>query len=325
MSTTLIIEIAGAILVLLVIAAVVFISVLRAHQRQLQFAGRIELAVRPVERMPDPMEEQVSLTRTVSRMDQLKDQAAAIISVDLQQAETYPVKWWLVPPLSLLLGIGVVELAAHPLGHRYLLYLFGLPVIWLILTKFIFNWFTNRRNSMLLEQFPDALGTVVRCVRVGIPMGEALRTVSRDALEPTKTEFGILADKVTIGIPLDVALRELSTRIKLTEYQFFATALTLQARSGGGITQTLETLAEVIRKRVGLKARGYALTAEARTSAMILSVLPFVAGGAIFFMQRDYIILLFDTKSGQSCLAAAILLMGIGMGVIRFMITNVLK
>jgi tight adherence protein B len=81
----------------------------------------------------------------------------------------------------------------------------------------------------------------------------------------------------------------------------------------------------VIRKRVGLKARGYALTAEARTSAMILSVLPFVAGGAIFVMQRDYIILLFDTKSGQACLATAILLMGMGMGIIRYMIINVLK
>jgi len=74
-----------------------------------------------------------------------------------------------------------------------------------------------------------------------------------------------------------------------------------------------------------LKARGYALTAEARTSAMILSVLPFVAGGAIFFMQRPYITLLFDTKSGQSCLGAAVMLMGIGLGVIQFMINNVLK
>ena len=158
----------------------------------------------------------------------------------------------------------------------------------------------NRRNAKLLEQFPDALGTIVRCVRVGIPMGEALRTVARDAPEPTKTEFDILADKVSIGIPLDVALRELSLRIKLTEYQFFATALTLQARSGGGITQTLETLADVIRKRVGLKARGYALTAEARTSAMILAVLPFVAGGGIFVMQRQYIVMLFNTSSGQA-------------------------
>jgi tight adherence protein B len=134
-----------------------------------------------------------------------------------------------------------------------------------------------------------------------------------------------LADKVSIGIPLDAALRDLAIRIKLTEYQFFATALTLQARSGGGITQTLETLAEVIRKRVGLKARGYALTAEARTSAYILALLPFVAGGGIFIMQRPYAMLLFDTKGGQSCLAAAILLMGAGLGSIQYMINNVLK
>jgi tight adherence protein B len=192
-------------------------------------------------------------------------------------------------------------------------------------TKFAFNWLNNKRNSKLLEQFPDALSSIVRCVRVGIPMAEALRTVSRDALEPTKTEFQTLADKVTIGIPLDVALRDLSMRIRLTEYQFFATALTLQARSGGGITQTLETLAEVIRKRVGLKARGYALTAEARTSAMILAVLPFIAGGGIFVMQRPYMKLLFDTSSGQSCLGAAILLMGAGLGTIQYMINNVLK
>jgi tight adherence protein B len=81
----------------------------------------------------------------------------------------------------------------------------------------------------------------------------------------------------------------------------------------------------VIRKRVGLKARGYALTAEARTSAMILAILPFIAGGGIFVMQRAYIKLLFDTPSGQSCLGAAILLMAAGLGVIQYMISNVLK
>ena len=195
-----------------------------------------------------------------------------------------------------------------------------------MLTKFAFNWFTNKRNAKLLEQFPDALNTIVRCVRVGIPMAEALRTVSRDAQQPTKAEFTILADKVSIGIPLDVALRELSHRIKLTEYQFFATALTLQARSGGGITQTLETLADVIRKRVGLKARGYALTAEARMSAMILAALPFIAGGGDFLHAACRIcILLFTTRSGQSVLGAAILLMITGMGIIQYMISNVLK
>lgn len=310
---------------LLVLSGVALLFLLEEQKRNKRFAARLQEAVTPTERHPNPVDEEISLTRQVTQSQRIREQAASFIGVDLQQVETYPIKWWLVPPLVLAGTAGVIFLASRPLGHLYLLVFLGGPFIWLILMKFVFNRFTTQRNAKLLEQFPDALNTVVRCVRVGIPMAEALRTVSNDALEPTKREFTILADKVSIGIPLDVALRELSYRIKLTEYQFFATALTLQARSGGGITQTLETLAEVIRKRVGLKARGYALTAEARTSALILSVLPFLAGGAIFVMQRPYIILLFDTKSGQAVLGLAILLMGMGMGIIQFMISNVLK
>ncbi len=317
-----------AMLLLLLITGV-SIWMVKEHDRETKLKARMQDVVAPAARPTQQMEDELSLVRTVSRADQIKERAATFIGVDLKQAETYPIPWWTVPPLSALLTWGIMFIASHPLGGYTFLWFvvkyFGSPGVWYILDRFIFNWFTNRRNAKLIEQFPDALNTIVRCVRVGIPMGEALRTVAKDAQEPTKMEFAILADKVSIGIPLDVALRELALRIKLTEYQFFATALTLQARSGGGITQTLETLAEVIRKRVGLKQRGYALTAEARTSALILSVLPFIAGGAIFVMQRDYIMLLFTTASGESVLGAAILLMAIGMGTIQFMISNVLK
>jgi tight adherence protein B len=312
-------------LVLLAMCGIAFLFVVQAHEREKKFQTRLQNAVVPIVRGPNPGDESLSLTKTKTQSELTKEAAATFIGVDLQQAETYPIKWWLVPPLSLIGALIVVDIASHPLGHTLVLFVIVLPIVWLMLTKFIFNWFTNRRNAKLLEQFPDALGTIVRCVRVGIPMGEALRTVARDALEPTKAEFTILADKVSIGIPLDIALKELSLRIKLTEYQFFSTAVTLQSRSGGGITQTLETLADVIRKRVGLKARGYALTAEARTSAMILAVLPFLAGGAIFLMQREYIIMLFTTPSGESVLGLAILLMGMGLGTIQYMISNVLK
>lgn len=324
-----ILVLAAMVVILLAMAALAMASVMQGHQRLKKFESRLIAVVTPGAAQANAPTETRSLTRTVTRAEQIKEQAAAFIGVDLRQEETYPIKWWLVPPLALAATIIIDWLASHPLGGHPLvldlLFYLGTPVICLLLTKLTFGWFMNRRNAKLLEQFPDALGTIVRCVRVGIPMGEALRTVARDAPQPTKAEFDILADKVAIGIPLDVALRELSVRIKLTEYQFFATALSLQARSGGGITQTLETLADVIRRRVGLKARGYALTAEARTSAMILAALPFVAGGAIFVMQRQYIVLLFNTASGQAILGAAVLLMGIGMGIIQFMISNVLK
>jgi tight adherence protein B len=316
---------------ILALTAILFLAstamlmwIIKIDAREKKLSGRLEFIAAPLLRVDAPAA-QISLSKSERGTERLKRIAENIIGVDLNQAEAYPIKWWLVPPMTLPVSWLIIDIAGHPIGHRAFLFLVGWPFCWIMVTKFVFNWFNNKRNSKLLEQFPDALNSIVRCVRVGIPMAEALRTVSRDALEPTKAEFKTLADKVTIGIPLDVALRELSDRIKLTEYQFFATALTLQARSGGGITQTLETLADVIRKRVGLKARGYALTAEARTSAMILALLPFIAGGGIFLMQRSYIKLLFDTSSGQSCLGAAILLMGAGLGSIQYLINNVLK
>ncbi len=307
----------------------VTIWIISGHDRETKLHGRIRRATVSEAQPITTVDEELSLVRTTSRIDELKERAASLIGVDLQQAETYPIKWWLVPPLAFLATAAIMWLASHPLGHHQKIWLivkyFGSPVLWYMLDRFAFNWFKNRRNAKLIEQFPDALNTIVRCVRVGIPMGEALRTVSGDALEPTKREFIILADKVSIGIPLDIALRELAERIKLTEYQFFATAITLQSRSGGGITQTLETLADVIRKRVALKSRGYALTAEARMGSMVLTVLPFFAGGVLFWMQPSYIKILFDTSSGQAVLGAAVLLMGAGMGIIQFMISNVLK
>ena len=316
-------------IILLLLAAAVTVMLVQDNDRELKIKARMQHAIAPAARPTQAVEEELTLVRTVSRIEALKERAAGLIGVDLQQAETYPIKWWLVPPLAALITAGLTFLAAHPLSdHPAILYpleYFGTPIDWYLITRFIFNMFINRRNTKLVEQFPDALNTVVRCVRVGIPMGEALRTVAKDAMEPTKLEFTILADKVSIGVPLDVALRELGQRVKLTEYQFFATAITLQARSGGGITQTLDGLSDVIRKRVGLKARGYALTAEARTSALVLSVLPFVAGGMIFLVQPTYIMELFTTQGGNSVVAAAILLLIVGMGTIQFMISNVLK
>jgi len=316
-------------LVLFAVCGVFLVMLMKSLDREKKFKDRVQEAIDPSSRpVTNLQDEQVSLTKQVSNMDMMKAKAASLIGVDLEQSATYPIKWYLVPPLALAISSGLAWLmskTALSFHHPQLVMIIVPPVAGLFLMKWIFGKFVSGRNAKLLNQFPDALSTVVRCVRVGIPMGEALRSVSRDALEPTKTEFSILADKVQIGIPLDVALRELSARINMTEYKFFATALTLQAKSGGGITQTLETLAEVIRKRVGLKARGYALTAEARTSAYLLSALPFVAGGAIYLEQREYIMMLFLTPSGQGCLGLAILLMIMGIGTIQFMINSVLK
>jgi tight adherence protein B len=240
-----------------------------------------------------------------------------IFKVDLNRSSDYPVQWWLVLTLAVFLGRGISVLISMLLGKTAIL---AWPVLVIFISRSIFGMFHRRRAAALFKQFPDALGTIVRCVRVGIPVQESLRIVSKDMPQPTAQEFSRLADKVAIGVSLESALQELAARNQLAEYHFFATALSLQARTGGPLAQTLETLADVIRKRVAMRARGRALASEARTSAIVLGVLPIFAGVAIWALQPSYIDSLFLTSGGHKIFASAIALLFSGAFIMRTII-----
>lgn len=193
------------------------------------------------------------------------------------------------------------------------------PVLWVVVSRVAFSVARARRLDRLYRQFPDALSTIIRAVRVGLPVAEAIRTVARDAPEPTAQEFAQLSDSLTIGVPLDEALRDIAERGGLAEYRFFATSLILQAQTGGGLTETLDNLADVIRRRIGLRMRAIALASEARTSAMILAVLPVFTGLALALITPGYIGQLFAPE-GRIVLLSAIGMQGLGLLVMRSII-----
>lgn len=240
----------------------------------------------------------------------------------IDRVEDYPNYWWLVVILALPVARVATGLLATLVGE-WLLWL--APVLWLILVRGYFSWLQEQRLETLFRQFPDALAMIVRSVRVGIPVSEAIRTVARDSLPPTAREFQRMADRLMVGMPLNEALAETAARVGLPEYRFFATALALQAQTGGGLTDTLENLAEVIRKRVALKARAAALSAEAKTSAGVLAALPFFAGGALLLLSPDYILMLVNERQGQQVLGAAVLMLTFGILVMRSMIRRALR
>jgi tight adherence protein B len=161
---------------------------------------------------------------------------------------------------------------------------------------------------------------IVRAVRVGIPVMEAVRAVSRESPEPTGPEFAHLVNQVSIGVSLEEAVMEVARRADIPEYRFFATALSLQNQTGGTLSETLEGLADVIRKRVALVSKGKAMTSEARASAMILAALPFLTGTMLWALNPAYIDLLFDDPTGRTLFATAVISLGIGLMLIRTII-----
>ena len=222
----------------------------------------------------------------------------------------YPMTWW---------GVVLVMLAPSMIGALLATKLLGslgwvaVVLIDILLTRTFLLYCTGKVSRELLSQFPDALSTIARSVRVGVPLGEAIKVVAREGLMPTREEFGRAADACAIGVDLEVALVDMAERNDLAEYRFFATALALQSQTGGGLTETLDTLADTIRKREAARKRGNALASEAKTSIYVLTVLPVVSGVMLWVSNPDYIDILFTTSGGNKLLAVAVGMLCMGL------------
>lgn len=239
------------------------------------------------------------------------------LSIRTDRPDLYPLPWWAIMVCTTLFSVVVQAGVQFFLGKVAWL---TMPVIWILLNRTVFRYFKNRRTSTLYMQLPDALGMIVRSVRVGLTVQDSLRIVGEEYRWPTSLEFRRLHDEIRVGALLIDALLRLAERSDVIEYRFFAIALALQSQSGGGLSETLENLADVVRKRVALKARAIALAAEARMTMYVLAALPFFTSGALLVLSPDYLSVLVTTDMGKKILFAGIGLLTMGIYSMRIII-----
>jgi tight adherence protein B len=247
---------------------------------------------------------------------------ASVFGCDWERRHLLPMQWWIALAATCIAGRLAAALVAAMLGDLALLVW---PVAWRFVSRMVFKGWSQARRERLQNQFADAIGMIVRTVRAGIPVIEGLRLVGREADEPTRSEFRQLSEQISIGVPLDEAVLAMAERTGMTEYRFLASTVILQSQTGGGLSEALENLAEVVRRRVALRARGFALTSEARTSGKVLLGLPFLSGGMMMFLTPAYMDPLISTQVGHECLGVAALSLITGALVMRSMIRSVLS
>lgn len=244
-----------------------------------------------------------------------------LIALDPQATAQHPAPWRAVIALGLVAGVAVGWQGAAMFGITGIL--LG-PVVGTGLCRAAFAHGRRRYRERLHAQIPDVLAMVVRAVRAGIPVVEAVRAVAREVPSPTREEFTTLSAQVAVGMPLDAALWVLVHRSGVPEYSFFAVALTLQAQTGGSLAETLDNLADIVRRRIAIRARGLALAAEARTSAAVLTGVPIATGIGLAVLNPDYMRILFEDPRGQRVLAAAAGSLLLGTLMIRTLIRRTL-
>jgi len=175
----------------------------------------------------------------------------------------------------------------------------------------------RKRLNALEENFPEALDFLARSVRAGHAFTISLSMVSEHLPDPLATELAQLFNEINLGAPMETAFHNLTTRIPLLDFRFFASAVLLQRQTGGNISEILARLAHVIRERFQLKGEVKAASAHGRLTAGILTVLPILTAMALLVVAPGYLQGMAKDPDGRYLIIAACFAVLIGNYFIR--------
>ena len=211
-----------------------------------------------------------------------------------------------------MIGIRVVGLAPLLSVPIALTFGFGMPYA-------IICFLGNRRMDRFNRQFPEAIDIMVRGLRAGMPLGDSVQVVGNEFPAPVGLEFRTIDRSVAMGQPMDVALADAAKRITTQEFQFFVVSLALQRETGGNLSETLANLSDILRRRRQMRLKIKAMSSEARASAWIIGMLPFVMFFVIMGVRPDYVLPLFNDSRGIIMASCGVVSIAMGIFVMNKM------
>jgi tight adherence protein B len=144
------------------------------------------------------------------------------------------------------------------------------------------------RQRKLQSQLPEAFDLMARVIRAGQTTSQALLAVADEFDQPLAGEFAYCYEQQNLGLPAEVAMRDLARRTGLLEIKIFVLALLVQQQTGGNLAELLEKLATVMRERFRIQGKVRALTAEGRMQALVLLILPPLLLGVLLVIANSY-------------------------------------
>ncbi|VBB44116.1 Type II secretion system protein [uncultured Desulfatiglans sp.] len=186
---------------------------------------------------------------------------------------------------------------------------------------FYYLKFRHKQQMAKFErQLPDALDLIARSLRAGHALTGGMKIVADEFNDPLGPEFDQTLDEINFGPSVTQALKNLAARVDNPDLSLFVTVVILQRETGGNLAEVMENLADIIRQRFKFRGKVRAISAEGKTTAMVLVAIPCLVAVALFFINPDYIDILLTEPLGKLFLGIAVLMMFLGILVIRRMI-----
>ncbi len=182
---------------------------------------------------------------------------------------------------------------------------------------------TARRRRLMLEQLPAFLEHVVRMISAGTSLAVAIQEASRDTPDPLGHLLAQLERQLQLGAALDDALDRVTEGLGLRELDMVALALRVHQRYGGSVVDLLRGVTRAVRDRDRMQREFHAMTAETRTSALILGSMPLALAVYVMLFNPAYLGSMWNDPAGRGLLLAAAGLQLVGSWLLWRMVRSV--
>ena len=164
---------------------------------------------------------------------------------------------------------------------------------------------TNRLND-IDRQLPKALELMMIGLRAGQTLEDTIRYAAGELQPPLSLELGRCAEEYEMGRPIEQALSQMSARLSPCKaLRTFVESVLVLKQTGGNIIEIIEQIVDSLRAQSAFEARYRALTAEGRTSGIILGSLPVLVLSIVLLVQPGYLGLLLDNNTGRTVIMLA--------------------
>lgn len=174
-----------------------------------------------------------------------------------------------------------------------------------------------RRAALLNAQVAETLEVVASSLRSGFGFTQSLELSAREQDDPISSELLAAIREINLGASTDEALERLVERTGDDDLSLAISAVIIQRKVGGDLSEVLANIAHMIRERVRIRGEIQTLTAQARMSAWIVGLLPIALAAALTLMQPEQMRILVDDPAGRVLVLVGLSLQAIGFLAVR--------
>jgi tight adherence protein B len=213
--------------------------------------------------------------------------------------------------VPLALAIWGMSMLAGYLAHDG----FGLALgvlLPIIVLRFYVSFRYQRRVRRMISQLPQLLDHVVRSLKSGRTLGDAVLHGIDAADAPLNEAMSRIKRNVNLGVTLPDAVQDFAELYERDEFQLLALGLRVNHRYGGNASELLDNLIRLIREREQGARQLRAMTGETRMTAVVLALLP--VGMVAYFLAVNpaYLQHMWNDESGQTMLLVAFAMQTLG-------------